>query len=468
MKVNFVGGAYSDYSTNLNAQLCINMFPVIDNRGGKEQFALYPTPGLLEFGDSTDDKSARKLYVINDELLEVVGDTLYSVSANGLTFTSRGTMSSSSGFVWAADNGNQVMFVDSADGKGYIYNSTTFNFAQITDIDFPAIATGLAYQNGVFITIQKDTESFFISDIYDGTSWSSLDFASAEGDPDKALTCISNHLDLWIFGEETTEIWSASNDTDFPFRRRAFIETGIGAVGSVAKIENSIYWLSDKSQVVRAPGYRDEVVSTRQIDYHIGTYDKIDDAIGLTYIYDGGVFYELTFPSASVTWVFEETTKEWHQRLSYPDTGRHRSNTHVKFGKKHLVGDFENGKIYEMSSTTYTDNLQPIKRIRTSQAIHSDRKFLFLSNFEIEFEAGVGLTTGTGLNAEAMLRWSDDGGHTYSNIDTRSVGKVGAYTARARWAKQGKTRNRVWEFSATDPCKYVILGAYVDAVKGFA
>lgn len=468
MKVNFVGGAYSDYSTNLNSQICVNMFPVIDNKGGKETYVLYPRPGLLAFGDSTDNKSSRKLYVINGELLEIVGNTLYSVSATGATFTSRGTLSGTTGYVWAADNGTQVMFVDSDNGKGYIYNSSTFDFAQITDADFPEEVTGLAYQNGVFITIKKDTETFYISDVYDGLSWSSLEFASAEGDPDKALTCLSNHLDLWIFGEKTTEVWAPSGNTDFPFRRRTFIETGIGAVGSVAKIENSVYWLSDKNQVVRAPGYRDEVVSTRQVDYHIGTYTTTSDAIGITYTYDGGIFYELTFPSENVTWVFEETTKEWHQRLSYPNNGRHRTNTHVKFGKKHLVGDFETGKIYEMSSTTYTDNSEPIKRIRSSQPIHSDRKFLFLSNFEIEFEAGVGITSGQGSDPEVMLRWSDDGGHTYSNIHTKKIGKTGAYTARARWLKQGKTRNRVYEVSITDPVKFVILGAYVDVVKGFA
>lgn len=463
MKIPFVGGAYADLSTNLNAQQCINLYVVLDNEGGKEQAALYGTPGLKEFGDSGDGTAVRMLYVLNGELFTVIGDTLYLVSSDGTTFTDKGTLDGSVGYLWVEDNGTQMMIVDNGDGAGYIYSN--LSFAKITDEDFP-IATGLAYQSGLFVVNQKDTDSFFISGSYDGTTWNALDFASAEGSPDKTRTLISDHLELWIFGEKTTEVWFDVGDADFPFRRRTFIETGIGAVGSVAKIENSVYWFSNRKQIVRAPGYRDEVISTRQIDYQIGTYDVTSDAIGFTYTQNGGIFYELTFPTENITWVYDETTGLWCQRLSYPSNGRHRTNCVVLFNKKILVGDYENSKIYEQDIETYTDNSEEIRKVRTCQTINADRDYVKLNKFEIEFEAGVGLTSGQGSDPQAMLRWSDDGGHKYSNEHWRSMGKKGKRRHRARWNKQGRTRNRIYELVITDPVKTVILGAYLTARRG--
>jgi hypothetical protein len=61
-----------------------------------------------------------------------------------------------------------------------------------------------------------------------------------------------------------------------------------------------------------------------------------------------------------------------------------------------------------------------------------------------------------------MLRWSDDGGHTWSNSHWRSMGKTGTYGTRVIWRRLGMTlklRDRVYEVSGTDPIKIAIMGA---------
>ena len=63
---------------------------------------------------------------------------------------------------------------------------------------------------------------------------------------------------------------------------------------------------------------------------------------------------------------------------------------------------------------------------------------------------------------QAMLRWSDDGGHTWSNEHWRSMGKIGEYGYRTIWRRLGMTqklRDRVYEVSGTDPVKLAIMGA---------
>ena len=74
----------------------------------------------------------------------------------------------------------------------------------------------------------------------------------------------------------------------------------------------------------------------------------------------------------------------------------------------------------------------------------------------------VGYPAAPGYDPQVMLRWSDDGGHTYSNEHWVSIGKIGEYYRRAIWRRLGMTmklRDRVYEVSATDPVKIAIMGA---------
>ena len=67
-----------------------------------------------------------------------------------------------------------------------------------------------------------------------------------------------------------------------------------------------------------------------------------------------------------------------------------------------------------------------------------------------------------GYDPQVMLRWSDDGGHTWSNEHWSPVGKIGAYGHRTFWRRLGMTlklRDRVYELSGTDPVKITIMGA---------
>ena len=72
------------------------------------------------------------------------------------------------------------------------------------------------------------------------------------------------------------------------------------------------------------------------------------------------------------------------------------------------------------------------------------------------------LITANGIDPQVMLRWSDDGGHTWSNSHWRSMGKTGAYNTRVIWRRLGMTlklRDRVYEVSGTDQTKIAIMGA---------
>ena len=468
MKIPFISAAPGP-----EGRYPINLYFDPEQEDGRP--ALVGTPGLLEYLDLSNYAEVRGLHKMGDYLYAVCGATLYKINTTP-TATSLGTLNTSTGPVWMAQNGTQIMISDGADG--YTYNASTGTFAQISDADFPGSGT-VTFQDGYLIINDPDTQKFYISALYDGTSWDALDYASAEGDPDDIVAVIMDHRELWIFGEETIEIFQNTGATDFPFERipGGFLECGLESAASVAALDNSLFWLADDLTVRRAINYSPQIVSTPEINHQIAGYSRTDDAIGFGYTQKGHPFYVLNFPTAQKTWVYDALASAavkqpvWHQRESYPvdalgNYSQWRANCYVYYNHKHIVGDFENGKLYELKTDTYTDDGETIKRQRTAPPVHADRKLIFFSRFEIEFEPGVGLITGQGTDPQAMHDWSDDYGNTWSNEHWTTIGKIGEYDTRAVWRRLGRSRNRTPRLTITDPVKVVIKGAFLDAKIG--
>lgn len=118
----------------------------------------------------------------------------------------------------------------------------------------------------------------------------------------------------------------------------------------------------------------------------------------------------------------------------------------------------------ELDYNTFTNNGESFKAIRAAQAIHGDRKRIFHKELEIEFESGVGVDADT--DPEAILEWSDDGGHTWSSEHTATFGKLGEFSKRAIWRRLGNSRGRVYRVTIDDPVKRIIIGAHLEFEVG--
>ena len=93
---------------------------------------------------------------------------------------------------------------------------------------------------------------------------------------------------------------------------------------------------------------------------------------------------------------------------------------------------------------------------------------MFYHAFQIELETGLGLSSGQGVDPQAMVRWSDDGGHTWSHEHWVSAGAEGNYGARAIWRRLGMGRDRVFEVVVSDPIPWRIMSAFIDVSRGTA
>jgi hypothetical protein len=249
------------------------------------------------------------------------------------------------------------------------------------------------------------------------------------------------------------------------------MQHGIAAPFSLARFDESLIFVGRDERgtatVGMIEGYKYVRVSTHAVENSIQNVD-VTNAIGFVQQIRGHEMYVVTFPSVDLTWVFDFTTKLWHKWLSW-DNGefhRHRANCGAFFNGENLVGDFENGKIYEVNLDTYTDNGKTIRRIRRCPHLVADLQRFYFDELQIQFQPGVGLNLGQGQDPQAMLRWSNDGGSTYSSEHWTSIGKIGAYKNRAIWRRLGYARDRIFEVVVTDPVNAVIISANLKASVG--
>lgn len=500
MKTPILGSAYVARSINAADNRMVNLFPEIVPEGGKEPAFLNRAPGLTLLA-TVGIGPIRGLWTFNGVGYVVSGLELYKITSS-YTATLLGTVSGT-GPVSMADNGTQLFIA--CNGPSYIYNSLTNVFVQITDLDFPGAVT-VGYLDGYFVFTEPNSQKIWVTAILEGTSVDPLDFASAEGSPDGLVSMIVDHREVWLFGTNSVEVWYDAGNADFPLQRiqGAYNEIGCAATYSVAKLDNGLFWLGADARgqgiVYRANGYTGQRISTHAIEYAIAQYGNISDAIGYTYQQEGHAFYVLTFPSANATWVYDVSTQAWHERAAFSNGLflRHRSNCQMAFNSEIVVGDFENGNLYAFDLDIYADNGAPQKWLRSWRALPTGQNNLTRTahhSLQLDCQSGVGvnnsaggeltylltedglfLTTENGdylisvdggqltigSDPQVMLRWSDNGGHTWSNEHWSPLGKIGVYQHRVFWRRLGMTlklRDRVYELSGTDPVKIAIMGA---------
>jgi hypothetical protein len=472
MKIPFVGSSSTARSSNASCQRTVNCYLELNDDSPRAPVALYGTPGLTlretlstspnRGGISTQDGST---YVVS-------GDHVYQVTS-AYVVTDCGAIGTTSGRVGMASNGTEVLIVDGV--SGWLVTGTTLT--QITDVDFPSGVTQATYQDGFFLVVGDGTQKVYWSEIPNsGAAWNGLDFASAEGSPDTTVGCVSDGRVVWLFGAKSTEPWAITENADQLFAQdgNTFIDQGTASAWTAVKLDSTVYWLGanelGKGIVFRAEGYSPKRVSDHELETEIAGYEAISDAYAFALQIAGHSWYVLTFPTANKTWVYDASTGKWFQWMWRDPANntehRHRSSWCAFNGDKHLVGDWESGEVYSLELDVYTDNGDPIRRIRRTQTMRSDKR-LFFGMGTIDMETAV--ANADCADPQVMLRYSNDDGHTWSNEKILSLGAVGEYGKRVRIPPTGASkpgRGRVWELAMTDPVPFSLFGADVDVTEG--
>lgn len=461
MKTSFLGGAYESRSLPLAGQTLVNLFYEAGSPDS-DRGMFYGSPGLRLLA-TIGTGPIRGAHTAGGYGWVVSGDELYKVTSAGVA-TLVGVVPGN-GRVCLQHNDTQLAVMHSVGWE--VVTLATSVMASVTGA--PTTAQG-TYQDS-YIVFPNTNGTYGWTAIGNAASLDALAFASAEAQPDDIIATLSDHRELWLFGETTTEIAQTSGDSDLVFTRTAMLEYGCAAKYSPAKSDNTVLWLgrneSGQGVVYKADGYSPARISTHALETAIGGYGELSGAWGYCYQQDGHTFYVLTFPGHA-TWAFDLSSSRWTQ-LAYRNTStgeleRHRGDAYLFLGGQHLVGDYENGRLYVMDLETYTDNGAPKTWERAWSVIEAEGKWIRHDALEVMAEMGVGLDgSGQGTNPLILLDWSDDGCRTWSSAHELPLGQIGRFRNRAIKKRLGLSRNRVYRLRGSDPVKTALYGANLDA-----
>lgn len=471
-------GFYVSDSLPISAQECTNWYVNVVQASALSQETLFGTPGLLEHTTTGVTKQVnRGAHVMNGIPYFVNGTTLYRlnqvIAGDGSeTFTTDalGTITGT-GRVSMSDNGTQLMIlVPGGPGSLWVENTSTFTpDINVVDSDFTASGNPehVVFVDGYFL-LTTDTKKFIISGLNDGLSYNALDFGSAETDPDTIVAPVVFSNQPMIGGSETIEgFQNTPAGADFPFQRTGlFLTKGIFAPFSIINASNTFMFIGggkrESPAIWSFIGNNLQKISTTAIDSILQgfTEAEIESSFAWSYAQKGAYFVGFSLPTTAV--VYDTVSQRWHERKSrivnsrgVTNSVRFRANSFVKAYGRIFCGDSQDGRIGSLEPDVYTEYGNPIIRRVATQPFQNNMKPVFFPSLELTMESGVGNSDVP--DPKIRMDVSRDG-KTFSDDRTRRIGKVGEYSNRAIWRRNGRfSRFAVIRFTLSDAVKPVII-----------
>jgi len=428
------------------------------------------TPGSVLYA-TIPNAPVRGYHTIGTTLYVVAGNALYRINSAGsvLYLTDIGT---SSGYVSMADNSVQLLIVDGL--TGYVYNVSSGLLTTVTDVNFPYGATSVAFLNGYFIANKPNTREFYVSNLLDGLTWTTLGlatFGTKENTSDLLLEVgvLNGNLILW--GQASLEFWQDVGNAlpAVPFQRvnGASQSWGIAAVSSNIRVKNTQMFLAynpdGNAQIVLLDGYVPVPVSNADIDYIVSNFSRVDDAVALTYTAYGHTVYQITFPTAQRTLAYDVTAQTWHEaQTGTAELGMHYGRLSVAWLRGNYFSDATTGNVYRFDEDVFTDNGVAIPREICTRHIRADGNQLFLTQLMLDMAAG------QGNGPVVFISVSRDNGNTFGPEKQRSLGAVGQYAKRIIFNRLGYGRDLVIKIRMVNNSRFIITGgsAVVEAADG--
>lgn len=452
-------------SLNVTAQRRINLYYEIRKQEDKATQVIYGTPGcrlFVNFGETP----CRGAYEKDELTYFVHRNTLWEVNNAGVK-VNRGNLNTSTGKVSIADNGYQISIVDGTT-TGYIFNTDTNVFSLVT---FPEAFITVCFLAGYFSYTVVNSGRYYVSDIYDGLVVDALSYANAESSPDDLVRTSPLNGQLVLFGQRTIEPAGVTDALDFPLQtiQGAAIQYGLAARWSIAEFAQGLMFLGrtqggEVSVCLLRGGQVTEIGITDPEMANI--FNKLPDlaaASAFSYNLDSHPMYELNI--GGQTWLYDGLTSDW-TKLESGNFKRHLGELKTSLLSRNLITDYSNGNVYFLEKDEFTDNGAPIAREIVSRHIFENMSNVFMGEFQLDMETGIGTQLGQGRDPKIMLTVSKDNGHTFGAERWKPIGKIGEYLTRVIWRQLGVSRDFVFKLRITDPVKVVIIGAYLEYQAG--
>lgn len=473
--IPFVGKTAKARSIQVNNQETLNLITSIKGEGAKARVVLESAPGLIEQTGAIGNGAVRTPQWIQwrhpvdgtVDTYAIFGRQLVRIAvATGVTVI--GTLDDFPTVCRIARGRTHIMMVDGS--FGYTYDGTTF--AKIADLDFPdadsspaASPTHVLYQDTFFIVNDAFTDNFHISDPEDPDSWNALEFEAASVAPDNALAMANTDSELWIIGDEVSQAYYNSGNADFPYAiiLSATQDVGILAPQSIAESDAGIFFIGTTPEggrfVYRIQGQSGQIISGEEQETELAAVDDIAAATGFIYSQAGKSFYIMQLEASRATMVFNIRAGTWESRATI-DGSAWRIGGMGVFNGQNVGGSRLGARYYVLDLTNYSDAGTAFLRRRTTQVIHNNNMLMEWWEIVVDCQAGVGNATDPGQDPMLRLRYSDDGGESWSSQLLAPLGKQGQGIRRAVYRSLGQSRNRIFEVETSDQVELTIINAY--------
>lgn len=457
--VQVTGASYQSRSKPLSVQQTVNFYQQA-NEQGKDTFVLMPFPGLKTLGNETG--LDRGLTRMSEICYQVKGEILYEIDRLG-NHIDRGVIPGTQRCIFGNDGVN--LFIVVPNDRVWQYSADSNSLAEVTD---QAISGSLSvdFFNNQFIYTKPQLST--VSKVGNGAESSGS--INEETLPDDLVRDFVFDEVIYRSGTRSIVGWYNSGVGDPPIDKlqgRIF-NVGVDSVYSMAKTDEAFYWLGDDKAIYRARAGVKERISTDAISDFL-ELNVTNDAIANTFTFQGQNFYQITFPTANKTFVYNEGLGQlgWFELSSGINGGKYQATSILQCYGKILCADETNGNIYELDRKVFTNNSETIKRVRVTGAINGDLlgakgRRIQMSKAKFIMSTGNGLISGQGENPRILVEYSDDGGRTWEHGEWPEIGRLGENTLQVEWCNLESFYERFVRISVTDPVEIDIYSATID------
>ncbi len=383
-------------------------------------------PGFALFCDTT--LSSPRGFINKSGLLYAAFEnTVVTVTENAVVTALTGTLSGTNPVTWARNNKSPTpdLVLVSENGAFTVTSSAVSSFAD-PDLPQPNSVASLAG----FILWTTRSGRIYSSGLNDITV-DPLAFTQCQSNPDGLLRGFVKGRQFYAGGDSSIEVYDNVGASPFPLQLVEVIPVGLINQWAVAGFEDGwdreVMLVAADGTVRRLDGYTATVVSTKDVERAIaGVVDK-RTIKACVHVVGGHPVFSLS--SLTWTWEFNLATGLWHERASY-GIDRWRGTQSVNFGGSWMVGDTTSGKIYRVTESSHDEDGGALVMTLESGPIKQFPNWVFCKSVWFDFSTGEGLLVGSddAVNPSVTVRWSIDGGATWSNgLNRRSMGSLGQF-----------------------------------------
>ena len=347
-----------------------------------------------------------------------------------------------------------------ATGSDYVYRSCQYPFEYVED--------------------GRVREDVFTHDPLNGDDAEYGFYMPADWCPDNISCLAGTNARLFTFGPKSMQVFNYTNDANMPFNSpdTSAMAIGILAPRSAAVLGNEVFWLGSSSVgqfgIYRTTGTEPQRISGPEMEREIAGMESPEDAEGFCWTESGHSFYAITFRQGNRTFVFDESTGQWHNRVSTDAQGadncwRYRFPCLLDGSLCFMCteGVVEVARpVYEYVNGIRSVAVEPswnehdgkaIVRKRRGAAIVDGFTAFMVDNVQFQLPHGF---APAGVSPKVVFRYSNNGVNFLEREGL--MGGAGAYGFVTQFPRLGIGSSFILELSCSYDCPFDITGCVIN------